>query len=100
MTAHAIKGSASVIDKEGPDGLVGDELIDAGLYFGSERPADAGEIRYVQLKLLGAQGQPVLDACGNWGDPQGFGAPLMSKAQTARGGLLVAAWPASPADCP
>jgi len=49
VTAVTIEG-ASVIDKEGPDGLVGDELIDAGLYFGSERPADAGEIHYVQLK--------------------------------------------------
>lgn len=49
LTAVTIEG-ASVIDKAGPDGLAGDELIDVGLYFGSEAPADAEAIRYVQLK--------------------------------------------------
>ncbi|WP_296164725.1 NACHT domain-containing protein [uncultured Brevundimonas sp.] len=49
LTAVTIEG-ASIVDKEGPDGLLGDELIDVGLYFGSERPADARAIHYVQLK--------------------------------------------------
>lgn len=49
LTAVTIEG-ASVIDKAGPDGQVGDELIDVGLYFGSEAPADAVAIRYIQLK--------------------------------------------------
>lgn len=49
LTAVTIEG-ASTIDKDGPDGLVGDELIDVGLYFGSEAPEDATAVRYVQLK--------------------------------------------------
>nr|WP_313039605.1 hypothetical protein [Brevundimonas diminuta] len=49
LTAVTIEG-ASTVDKDGPDGLVGDELIDVGLYFGSEDPANATAIRYIQLK--------------------------------------------------
>lgn len=49
LTAVTIEG-ASIVDKASPNGLVGDELIDVGLYYGSERPTDANAIRYVQLK--------------------------------------------------
>lgn len=49
LSAVSIEG-ASVVDKAGKDGLIGDEIIDVGLYYGSQAPASASAVRYVQLK--------------------------------------------------
>lgn len=49
LSAVSIEG-ASVVDRAGKDGLIGDAIIDVGLYYGSQAPASASAVRYVQLK--------------------------------------------------
>lgn len=49
LSAVSIEG-ASVVDKAGEGGMIGDEIIDVGLYYGSQTAASASAVRYVQLK--------------------------------------------------
>ena len=70
LVAVAIEGAS--LDEGGASTSVGDEVIDVGLYYGSEDVTAAKSIRYVQLKHSSRRSHEPWTASGLKGTIEGF----------------------------